>query len=176
LNSETTFGFVPIKDDNQSQDLLRGKYNPRNDRKLFDDSGNNIDIMVVWTKLAECSNAGLPSGCTVTESTENMIRGIIDLAIAETNTAFALSGIFTSLRLVHAYRDPNYVEGDDLYTSLTHITTPDDGYMDSVHRKRILYGADAVQLISGTQWCIFWCSFLVNLWHLLTTYVSIDSL
>jgi hypothetical protein len=151
LNSGTEFGYIPILEENQSKALLRGKNNRRNDRKLFDDSGDTIDVMVVWTKLAECGNAGLSSGCIVTASSESLMRGRIDLAIAETNTAFALSGIFTSLRLVHAYRDPDYVEDGDLYTSLTHITTADDGFMDSVHSKRILYGADAVQLIAGTH-------------------------
>jgi hypothetical protein len=151
LSSDTKFGFVPALEANQSQTLLRGRSNQRKDRKLFDDAGGTIDVMVVWTKLAECGNAGLLSGCIVTASTESMMRGRIDLAVAETNTAYALSGIFASLRLVHAYRDPDYVESNDLNTALTHITTPDDGFMDSVHSKRILYGADAVQLIAGTQ-------------------------
>ena len=152
LNSDTKFGFVPVElEKNQSQAALRGQKNQRNDRVLVDDSGDTIDTMVVWTKLAECRNAGLLAGCILTPSTENVMRGLIDLAIAETNTAYALSGIFTSLRLVHAYRDPDYEEGDDMYTGLEHITTPNNGFMDSAHSKRALYGADMVQLISGTQ-------------------------
>ena len=149
LSSDTQFGYVPIIGKSQSQALLRGERNQRKNRRLFDDSGDTIDILVAWTKLAECLNAGLLSGCSVTSSTERMMRGRIDLAIAETNTAFALSGVFTSLRLVHAYRDPDYIESDDVYTSLAHVTTPNDGFMDSVHNQRILYGADVVSLISG---------------------------
>ena len=147
--SDMHFGFTPIIDTKESPTVRRGSNHHDNDRLLFDDSGANIDVLVVWTKLAECSKAGLAPGCTVTKTTENMMRGLIDLAVAETNTAYALSGIFTSLRLVHAYRDPDYVEGDDFYTSLKHVTTPNDGFMDSVHSKRALYGADAVHMIAG---------------------------
>ena len=147
---EMHFGFTPIIDTKESPTVRRGSNHHDNDRLLFDDSGANIDVLVVWTKLAECSKAGLAPGCTVTKTTENMMRGLIDLAVAETNTAYALSGIFTSLRLVHAYRDPDYVEGDDFQTSLEHVTRPKDGFMDSVHSKRALYGADVVHMIAGT--------------------------
>jgi hypothetical protein len=149
LFSDTHFGFTPSLPNIESQSSLRGKDHNNEVRRLFDDSGGNIDVMVVWTKLAECRRAGLAPGCIVTSSTENLMRGLIDLAIAETNTAFALSGIFSSLRLVHAYREPDYVEGEDFYTSLDHITTPNDGFMDSVHSKRALYGADVVTLLGG---------------------------
>ena len=153
---DTKFGFVPLFDNNtEFPSSLRGLKHANEGRQLFDNSGGNIDIMVVWTKLAECRKAGLLPGCIVTTSTENIMRGLIDLAIAETNTAYALSGIFTSIRLVHAYRDPDYVEGEDFYTSLEHVTTPNDGFMDSVHSKRALYGADVVQLIGGTISGIF---------------------
>jgi hypothetical protein len=155
LDSDSKFGFIPVFDNSEQKTLLRGKLHLDDGRQLFDNSGGNIDIMVVWTTLAECRKAGLLQGCTVTATTENMMRGLIDLAIAETNTAYALSGIFTALRLVHAYRDPDYVEGDDLYTSLEHITTPNDGFMDSVHSTRALYGADAVHMIVGTNLCNF---------------------
>ena len=150
LSTDAKFGFVPSFKNVESQYSLRGQNRHNDGRQLFDNSGGNIDILVVWTKLAECRKAGLSAGCIVTASTENIMRGLIDLAIAETNTAYALSGIFTSLRLVHAYRDPDYIEGEDFYTSLEHITTPNDGFMDSVHSKRALYGADVVKLIGGT--------------------------
>ena len=149
LTTDTEFGFTP----SEKSVSLRSLHSA-NIRALFDDSGNNIDTMVVWTRLAECGNAGLEQTCTPTATTENMMRGRIDLAIAETNTAFALSGIFTTLRLVHAYRDPDYIEGNDFYTTLEHMTTPNDGFIDSVHRKRVLYGADVVQLL-GTLHTIF---------------------
>jgi hypothetical protein len=145
-----TFGFVPAPNQNNASQSLLRRYKQRElDRELFDDVGNNIDIMVLWTKAAECGNAGLASTCSVTAKTENMMRGLIDLAIAETNTAYELSGIFTMLRLVHAYRDSDYAEGGDLAVYLNHLAEKGDGFLDSVHTKRILYGADIVNMIVG---------------------------
>jgi hypothetical protein len=118
-------------------------------RVLFDDSGTNVDILVVWTMDAECRYAGLAVGCTVTSQTETKMRGLIDLAVAETNTAYELSGILTSLRLVHAYRDPDYIETSSFGTSLDDLTNTNDGFLDSVHVKRALYGADIVHMIVG---------------------------
>jgi hypothetical protein len=61
-----------------------------------------IDAMVLYTADAECGNAGLPLGCVRTPTTEASIRSKIDLAIAETNTAYSLSGVKVALNLVHA--------------------------------------------------------------------------
>jgi hypothetical protein len=145
----TLFGFTPLNEDNKEGVSLRGYNQTENRRRLFDDSGSTIDVMVVWTKAAECGNAGMSSGCTLNANTENKMRGLIDLAVEESNTAFEMSGIFTSLRLVHAYRDPNYVERGrgDFYSYLEHVTGDSDGNLDSVHDKRALYGADVVQLM-----------------------------
>jgi Metallo-peptidase family M12B Reprolysin-like len=119
-------------------------------RRLYDDSGANIDILVVWTKNAECANSGLSAGCTLTATTESNMRGLIDLAVEETNTAYALSGILSSLRLVYAYRDSTYVEPTSFRTALSNLRSRTDGNLDQVHAKRNLYGADLVQMIIGT--------------------------
>jgi hypothetical protein len=60
-------------------------------RMLYDDSGTNIDVLVVWTKDAECVNSRLSRGCNLAATTESNMRGLIDLAVEETNTAYALS-------------------------------------------------------------------------------------
>jgi peptidyl-Asp metalloendopeptidase len=65
------------------------------------------------------------------------------------------SGVQTQLRLVHAYREANYVESttskpgfrDDLFR----LQNPSDGYLDRVHTMRALYGADMVSMIAGTM-------------------------
>jgi hypothetical protein len=150
LKIDTNFGFVPYPNYRTTPSSLRGHDRQQNRRRVFDDSGSTIDVLVVWTKEAECGKAGLGSGCVVTPATAAIMRGLIDLAVAETNTAYTLSGVFTSLRLVHAYRDPDYVETNDYYTSLNHVTGKDDGFLDSVHVKRALYGADVVHMILGT--------------------------
>ena len=155
LTSQYMFGFTPSRNQNHLYRSLRVDNRPNSRRQLYDDLGGNVDVLVVWTKKAECNNAGLPSGCTLTDATENKMRGLIDLAVAETNTAFELSGMFSTLRLVHAYRDPVYVESTDMKKSLKDITGTGDGILDGVHVKRALYGADVVQMIVGTFPVVF---------------------
>lgn len=145
------FGFNPNSVDHNATEAtpsLRGNVR----RHLYDDSGATIDVMVVWTKQAECSVSKLGWPCTLTPTTENNMRGLIDLAIAETNTAFQLSGILTTLRLVHAYRDLEYVEPTNTAyrIALGDLGGTTDGKLDGVHVNRALYGADMVQLFMST--------------------------
>ena len=118
-----------------------------NSRRLYDDSGDTLDIMVVWTSEAECKNSRLSRFCTLDATTESNMRGLIDLAVEETNTAYSLSGIETELRLVHAYRDLDYVETSSFSTSLRHVRSKNDSKLKSVHAKRTLYGADIVGML-----------------------------
>ena len=143
------YGFIASGNRHNSQAALRGGRLSNNKRQLFDDSGSTIDVMVVWTMEAECRNAGLAVGCIVTAATEEKMRGLIDLAISESNIAFELSGVFTSFRLVHAYRDPDYIEAASYSVALDELTFTNDGQLESVHAKRALYGADVVHMITG---------------------------
>ena len=154
LSRQYRFGFTPAANQAHRARSLRADNQNTSRRQLYDDLGGNVDVLVVWTKKAECNNAGLPAGCVLTDATESKMRGLIDLAVAETNTAFELSGMFATLRLVHAYRDPDYMESNDIKKSLIDVTEPSDGFMDSVHVKRALYGADVVHLIVGTYMCM----------------------
>jgi len=108
-----------------------------------------IDVMVVWTKKAECRNTYPIEGCTIIPITTNNMVAMIELAISETNTAYQLSGVKARLRLVHSYRDENYVEASSsaFLAALSHIQNPNDGIMDDVHVKRTQYGADVVAMI-----------------------------
>lgn len=110
------------------------------------DDGSVIDIMVVWTRASECRNSGLGRSCSTTVTTEQNMRSLINLAVAETNTAYELSGVLTQLRLVHAYRDGSYNE-NNMMDALEDITGTSDGNMDEVHAKRVQYAADAVALL-----------------------------
>ena len=124
-------------------------------RDLQDNTTVVIDVMVVWTKEAECKVSGLNdmSTCVLTTVTENNMLGLIDLAVAETNTALQLSGMYSTLRLVHAYRDPDYVEPtSNVYpVALEDLRNATNGKLDSVHKKRSLHGADLVQLFMSTS-------------------------
>ena len=164
-NTKTTRGMIagPTSSSSQPPSMtLRGysldqqevAHDPRVGHRrrdqVIDDLGGTLDVMVVWTKQAECKKSFLAQDCTTfTSTTENNMRGLIDLAIAETNTAYTASGINTQLRLVHAYREPNYVEAstDKFSSALNAITSTTDGVMDDVHSKRIDYGADIVAFI-----------------------------
>jgi hypothetical protein len=107
-----------------------------------------IDVMVLWTKKAECANAGFSSNCSVNVSTAEQMEDLIQLAIQETNTAYQLSGVDIQLQLVHSYRS-NYVEpsSNAFSTSLDDLKIQTDGEMDEVHSLRDTYGADVVALI-----------------------------
>jgi hypothetical protein len=111
--------------------------------------------MVVWTKKAECANAGL-SDCNLigAVSTDVMIA-LIELAVSETNTTFMESGVHTMLNLVHVYREESYVEDsrNAFEDALNHITYM-NGVMDDVHALRDQYGADIVaMIINGPYYC-----------------------
>ncbi len=118
-------------------------------RGLVDHRGVTIDVMVVWTKNAECKKSGLAAECSLSSMTEHNMRGLIDLAIAETNTAFTLSGVTSQLRLVYAYREPNYKEdvSNAFGSALSSIRSNTDGVLDEVHTIRNTYGADIVAMI-----------------------------
>lgn len=124
------------------------------------------DIMVIWTTNAECRASGLPRGCTLTSQTETNMRGLIDLAVSETNVAYDASGVDMQLRLVFAFRDPNYQEASTsaYTTALTQITNPSDGVLDYVHNLRSQYGADLVSmLIDDNTYCgIAWVGPALN--------------
>ncbi|CAJ1940008.1 unnamed protein product, partial [Cylindrotheca closterium] len=112
-----------------------------------------IDMMVPWTLEAECAASGLAYPCTFSARTEATIRGIIELAIEETNTMYQNSGVNAQLRLVYTYRVSSYIEEttDPFRAALYQLRTMDDGIMDEVHYLRAQYGADMVALIVGSS-------------------------
>ena len=116
-----------------------------------------IDIILVWTDNAECRNSGLSRNCSLTAQTTANMEARLNLAIEETNTAYALlSDINARLRLVHAYRHLDYVEAssDAFSSALYAMQNPSDGIMDDVHSVRTDYGADLVALIiDDRQYC-----------------------
>ncbi len=112
-------------------------------RGLNDDSGGNLDVMVVWTSKAECRNYGLNEGCTLTAATTAAMEALINLAIDETNTAFDLSGVQTQLFLAHAYRHPTFTE-----TSMPNaLKALRSGGISGTEQNRETYGADLVAMI-----------------------------
>mmetsp|Transcript_11755 Transcript_11755/g.17849 ORF Transcript_11755/g.17849 Transcript_11755/m.17849 type:complete len:595 (+) Transcript_11755:45-1829(+) len=124
----------PLKKQNQDQ---------QGSRALYDDSGANLDVMVVWTKKAECKNYGLAEDCDLSDQTKAAMEAKINLAIDETNTAFALSGADTQLYLAHSYRHSTFVE-----TSITEsLNALRNGEISGTEQNRATYGADIVAMI-----------------------------
>mmetsp|Transcript_32860 Transcript_32860/g.80619 ORF Transcript_32860/g.80619 Transcript_32860/m.80619 type:complete len:947 (+) Transcript_32860:146-2986(+) len=113
-----------------------------------------VDVMVLWTRRAECKNVNMVSGCTPSTLTTQSIEDKIELAVEETNVAFTASGINVQLKLVHAYRT-NWEEGANAFNvGLGALQSRTDGIMDDAHAKRVQYGADVVVLIiDDPQYC-----------------------
>jgi hypothetical protein len=99
-----------------------------------------LNVLVPWTPGAECRNSGLSRGCALTPTTESNMRGTIDLAIAETNTAYTLSGVGIELALALAYYT-NYDDSAGFSTSLNRLQSQSDGYMDDAHTHRETHNA-----------------------------------
>jgi hypothetical protein len=94
-----------------------------------------VDIAVLWTAEAEAA-AGGPAA----------IQAVIDLALLETNQAFAQSQVDIHLRLVHSQMVA-YTETGNMKTDLTRLQAQGDGYLDVAHVLREMHGADIVSLL-----------------------------
>ena len=109
------------------------------DRQPATDDGTLFDLMVVYTPAAR-EGAGGTAAMLV----------LIDLAVANSNQAFANSEIVPRIRLVHTV-EVDYLESGSGGTDLGRLRDPADGYMDEVHTLRDEYGADLVCMINDTM-------------------------
>ena len=101
------------------------------------EDGSRIDILVVYTPAARVKYGGVRA-----------LWALFDLAITETNQAYADSAVIQRVHLAHA-AEVSYVEGaSSPATILNHLTRPSDGYMDEVHALRDRYAADIVHLLA----------------------------
>lgn len=99
------------------------------------DDGSQIDMLVVYTQ-----NARVFAGGT------SAIQTLINLAEAETNSAYLFSQISPRVRVV-ATHEVNYQESGNSQIDREHLYLPNDGVMDEVHLLRDEYVADVVSLI-----------------------------
>ena len=70
--------------------------------------------------------------------------------VAETNQAYAASGVRQRLALAHR-SEVAYTESGDSGVDLRRLSDPSDGHMDEVHAVRDRIGADLVHLIVGDE-------------------------
>ena len=101
------------------------------------DTGAVIDVMVVYTPLARTQAGGASA-----------IASAVNLAIANTNSAYGNSGVTQRVRLVYS-GEIAYTENADIGVDLSLLRGTTDGFMDSVHALRNLYRADFVALLRG---------------------------
>jgi Metallo-peptidase family M12B Reprolysin-like/Viral BACON domain/Kre9/KNH-like N-terminal Ig-like domain/Bacterial Ig domain len=100
------------------------------------DSADSIDVMVVYSAAARTGSGSVAA-----------IEAEIALAVTETNTGYANSGINQRINLVHS-EEVSYTESGSISTDLNRLEINFDGYMDNVHTLRDTYGADCVILIT----------------------------
>ena len=94
-----------------------------------------IDVAVIYTPAArEAAGGGAAA-----------IEAAIDLLIAETNQAYATSGVHQRLALVGRSEVPYTETYGDL--DINRLGDPDDGHLDEAHALRDRTGADLVHLI-----------------------------
>ena len=94
-----------------------------------------IDVAVVYTPAAREAAGGTPA-----------IEAAIDLKVAETNQAYAASGVRHRMALVARSEVP-YTETGDSFIDFDRLRDPSDGYMDEAHALRETSGADLVHLL-----------------------------
>ena len=99
------------------------------------EDGSRIDVLVVYTRKARAAYGGARG-----------ISALIDHFVAQTNQAYADSGVLQRVHLVHA-AEVRYAETESGLTDLDRLTDPADGHLDGVHRLRERYAADLVTLI-----------------------------
>ena len=94
-----------------------------------------IDVATLYTPAAREAAGGTTA-----------IEAVIDLMIAETNEAYAASGVRHRVALV-ARSEVQYSETGDPIVDLGRLASPSDGHMDEVHGIRDTTGADLVHLL-----------------------------
>jgi hypothetical protein len=99
------------------------------------DDGATFDVLVVYTSAARLAAGGVAP-----------MNALVDLAIAETNTAYANSQIAPRMRLAHK-TEVAYTESGNPSTDLSRLSSLNDGQLDVVHGLRDDYGADLVSLL-----------------------------
>jgi hypothetical protein len=178
--------------DRRQRSLLRGNANSmginfgdiegqlKNQRNL-QGSTPVIDVMVVYSQYAKSANGG----------TTTAMQNRVNLAIAESNQAYANSGIDLILNLVHLHEDTSgfTVDQDNpssMSPALSALRSSTDGQIDYVHQMRIDVGADMVALITAGAGCgiaylcgnsptalpAASCTFSVTRWDCATGYYS----
>ena len=121
-----------------------------------DDAPIIIDVLVAYTPAVQSIYGSQGA------------EALIIQAVAETNQAYANSGINPRINLVHSVLT-NYTESGNMGTDLSRLKSTNDGYMDELHTLRDNYGADLVSLIQTND---TYCGFAYRMSSLSTSFAS----
>jgi hypothetical protein len=105
------------------------------DSEIDRDKCDVIHVMVVYTKTARVAAGSVAD-----------MEAIIDLAIAETITAYEDSNVSLALDLVRTV-EVNFTESTDFSAMLEALRNPSDRSIDGIHALRDSDGADVVSMI-----------------------------
>jgi hypothetical protein len=108
-----------------------------------------IDVLVVYTQFAKSENPG---------GTAADMQARVDLAIAESNQAYANSNVDVELNLLYLHEDTtgydlDFTNQGSMSPSLSALRSQTDGQLDYVHQMRTDVGADMVALITAGAGC-----------------------
>lgn len=109
------------------------------DPQVSADSAHEIDILVAYTPQARAAAGGTAG-----------MQALINLAVANANTAYTNSLIPLTLVLVYSYETTYNEDSADLLNDLFRLQGTTDGNMDEVHALRDGYNADMVCLMVAT--------------------------
>jgi hypothetical protein len=125
----------------------------QSDGTRTDDDGSIIRVLAVYTTDARVLAGGTAA-----------IQGLVDLAVAETNTAYENSVINPQIELAHT-QEVSYNESGQPSTDLSRLRDPDDGFIDEVHELRDQYAADLVSLLVSDMSACGVAYLMLNLSH-----------
>ena len=103
--------------------------------RLCGDEAVTVDVAVVYTPAAREAAGGAAA-----------IEAVIDLMVAETNQAYAASGVRHRVALA-GRAEVQYAETGSSSLDLDRLSEPSDGHLDEAHTLRDRVGADLVHLI-----------------------------
>ena len=98
-----------------------------------------IDVLVAYTPAAREAAGGVLA-----------VTATVELFVAETNQAYADSGVGSQVFLTRAV-EVDYIESGDSGLDLSRLRNPEDGHMDIVHELRDKTGSDLVHLIADVN-------------------------
>lgn len=128
-----------------TESMLRRNRGPVSSRAITntsagaDDDQSVTDVLVVFTPAVRETLGGVFAAITQ-----------VDLFVAETNQAFADSGVDQELFLTRVV-EVDYVESGNSSLDLNRLSNPSDGHMDIVHELREKTGSDLVHLVAEVR-------------------------